>query len=76
MIFDYSRLRELMRKRKMTLQALAAAIGVCVPNLCTKLTHGKPFTQPEILGICETLNIPQKYILAFFFCRKPVNSQV
>ena len=75
MIFDYSRLRELMRKRKMTLHDLADAIGVSGPNLCTKLTHGKPFTQPEILGICDALEIAQKYIVVFFFCVKTVNSQ-
>lgn len=65
--FNYEPLRALIRRRKVRGSTLANAMGVRQSTLSTKLTHGKPFTQPHILAICGVLGIPESKIPAFFF---------
>ena len=67
MKFDYTRLRERKRRLKVKGDALAAAMGITAATLSTKLTHGLPFSQLEMLGACDALGIPVSKLHLFFF---------
>ena len=67
MKFDYTRLRERMRRLKIKGSTMAKAMGITQATFSTKLTHGLPFTQPDILAACGVLGIPVSKLHLFFF---------
>lgn len=68
--FDYERLRERKRRLKIKGSTMATAMGITPATLSTKLTHGLPFSQPEILGACGVLGIPVAKLHQYFFCTR------
>lgn len=67
MNFDYTRLRDRMRRLKIKGSTMANAMGISPARFSTKMTHGLPFTQPEMLAACGVLGIPVAKLHLFFF---------
>lgn len=67
MVFDYSRLRGLVKERNKTQELVAAATGMAEATLSQKLNNNSEFKQGEILKICDILKIPHEQIHAYFF---------
>lgn len=67
MIFDYSKLLGKMKEMKVTQSELAPSIGISESTLNLKLNNLAKFKQPEIVAICDRLNIPYQFIGSYFF---------
>ena len=70
MVFDYSRLRGLVKERNKTQEMVAAATGMAEATFSQKLNNNSEFKQGEILKICDVLRIPHEQIHAYFFTPK------
>ena len=70
MSMDYSRLRERMREMNITQKELAARIPASESHFCKKMSGEYPFTQDEILKICDILKIPADKVSYYFFTVK------
>lgn len=67
MKFNYSKLLGRIRECGFTQATLAEAIGISKGTLCAKLNNQYFFTQPEMIAICKTLNIPLEELSLYFF---------
>lgn len=67
MKFDYSNLKEKIKKHFNNQTKLADALGVSRASLNMKINNKSYFTQQEILMICDLLNISQEEIPVYFF---------
>ena len=70
MSMDYKLLRDKMQDKNINQKELAAAIPMSESHFCRKLSGEYPFTQSEIIRICEVLDIEAGDINAYFFTEK------
>ncbi len=66
-IYDYSKLRGLIRERKRTQEEIAVAVGLNPSILSQKLCGKGLFKQTEISAICNVLQIRPEDISVYFF---------
>lgn len=67
MRFNYSKLLGRMKEYGYTQEKLAQAIGVSVSTMSQKLNNKAHFYHPEMLRICDVLNIAGEEVYALFF---------
>lgn len=67
MLWDYSRLRGLIRMKYRTQANFAEAIGVSAVTLSLRLNNHAQFTQSEMAKTIRTLEIPSSEITSVFF---------
>ena len=67
MRFNYSKLLGRMKENGYTQERLAQALGISVGTMSQKLNNKAHFYQPEILKMCELLNIAGEEVCAIFF---------
>ena len=67
MKFNYSKLLGRIRECGFTQANLAKSIGVNKGTMSAKLNSKFAFTNEEVIGICEKLNIPRNEIGDYFF---------
>lgn len=70
MRFDYSKLLGRMKECGYTQEKLAQAIGISNGTMSLKLNNKANFYHPEILKICEVLNITGEDVYTIFFTLK------
>ncbi|MGG7077350.1 DUF739 family protein [Clostridium sardiniense] len=70
MIFDYSKLRGIIREKFGTQDKFAKALGVGRVSLSQRLNNHLEFTQEEINNSCELLEINKNDIAKYFFTIK------
>lgn len=69
-IYDYSRLRGLIREKLCSEAAFAKAIGLSSASLSGRLTGKLYFSQKDIRRACAVLEIPADQIHIYFFTEK------
>ena len=67
MRFNYSKLLGRMKECGYTQERLAQTIGISVSTMSQKLNNKANFYHPEMLKICEALNIMGEDVYAIFF---------
>ena len=70
MSFDYSKLLGRTKECGFTQGALAKHIGIAESSLCLKLNNKACFKHPEIVAICEALDIDPTEVGVYFFTPK------
>lgn len=66
-VYDYSKLRGLIREKKCTQEDVATAAGLNPATLSQKLSGKSLFKQSEISAICDALEILPQDIATYFF---------
>lgn len=69
-IFTFHMLKKRMRRKGISVDALAKACGISTWALGEKLRGHFDFKASEIMVIAETLDIPDKQIPAYFFYKQ------
>lgn len=70
MVFDYSKLRGLVKEKGKTQESIAEVAGMREATFSQKINNNSEFKQGEILRVCEILDIPHEQIHAYFFTPK------
>lgn len=66
-IYDYSKLRGLIREKFGTIANFADCVGISTTTLSKKLNNITTFTQPEIEKSIKLLDIPKNEVTNIFF---------
>lgn len=66
-MYDYSKLRGLIREKRFIQDEIAKAIPINAATLSQKLSGKGLFKQNEISAICKILDIPSADIGVYFF---------
>lgn len=66
-VYDYSKLRGLIREKNYTQEEIAKSIGINLSTLNQKLRGRSLFKQKEISSMCEVLDISSDEIGVYFF---------
>ena len=70
MQFDYTLLKRKIKGEIGTQIQMAEVMGMSVMTLNSRLCNRLPFTQDEIVTMCEILHIPKGKIPQYFFTIK------
>ena len=70
LLFDYSKLLGRIKEKGFTQESLAKHIGIRPGTMSDKLNNKARFKQPEIIMICEALDIALSEIGVYFFAQK------
>lgn len=68
--FDYSKLLGRIKEKGYTLNEIAKFIGLAHSTFSLRLSGEGFFRQPEIIKLCDVLEIPYKEIPLYFFIQK------
>ena len=66
-VFDYSKLRGLIKERSMTLTDYASSIGISMTTLYERLTNKTPFSQSEIVKTKQLFGLSPEQVDIIFF---------
>lgn len=66
-MFDYSKLKGLIKEKCDTQKALSQRVGIVEAALSHKLRGQVYFSQPEIVKIADALEIPADMLSVYFF---------
>lgn len=66
-VFDYSKLRGLIKERSMTLTDYASSIGISMTTLYERLTNKTPFSQSEIVKTKQLFDLSPEQVDIIFF---------
>lgn len=66
-VFDYSKLRGLIKERSMTLADYASSIGISMTTLYERLTNKTPFSQSEIVKTKQLFDLSPEQVDIIFF---------
>lgn len=66
-VFDYSKLRGLIKERSMTLTDYASSIGISTTTLYERLTNKTPFSQSEIVKTKQLFGLSPEQVDIIFF---------
>lgn len=67
MVFDFSKLKGLMREKGLTQETVAQGINIAYSTFNLKLNGNTYFGQDEILKISDLLEIPKEDFYDYFF---------
>ena len=67
MKFDFSKLKGLIREKKLTQEEMAKEIDIAYSTFNLKINGNAYFTQDEIYRISNCLEIPKEKIYEYFF---------
>lgn len=67
MKFDFSKLKGLIREKKLTQEDVAKTINVAYSTFNLKINGNAYFSQDEIYNISKFLEIPKEKIFDYFF---------
>ena len=70
MQFDYTLLKRKIKGEVGTQVQMAEAMQMSLMTMNSRLCGRLPFTQPEIVRMCEILHIPKSKIPLYFFTIK------
>jgi hypothetical protein len=68
-VFNYGKLLGKIKENGLTQKSVAFALKADEGTISSKFKNRVSFTQSEIDGICELLDIPNEEIGAYFFAR-------
>lgn len=66
-VFDYSKLRGLIKERSMTLTDYASSIGISMTTLYERMTNKTPFSQSEIVKTKQLFDLSPEQVDIIFF---------
>lgn len=70
MIFDFSKLKGLIREKELTQEAVAREIDIAYSTFNLKINGNAFFTQEEIFKMSNVLEVPKEDFYDYFFTLK------